>query len=64
MFKFYAEEMLASSCNRSRGGVGDKPIACNPGVAGSILGFTSLSDDKPSPYNLTSAVDETLNTNM
>ena len=45
MFKFYAEEMLASSCNRSLRGVGDKPFACNPGVAGSILGFTRLSDD-------------------
>ena len=45
MFKFYAKEMLASSCNRSRRGVCDKPLAGNPGVTGSILGFTSLSDD-------------------
>ena len=53
MFKFYAEEMLASSCNRSRRGVGDKPLACNPGVAGSILGFTSLSDDTLSRLRIT-----------
>ena len=32
MFKFYAKEMLASSCNRSRRGVCDKPLAGNPGV--------------------------------
>ena len=49
MFKFYAKEMLASSCNRSRRGVGYKPLAGNPGVTGSILGFTSLSDDTLSP---------------
>ena len=27
MFKLYAEEMLASSCNRSHRGVVDKPFA-------------------------------------
>ena len=45
MFKFYAKEMLTSSCNSSRRCAGDKPLAYSPGVTGLTLGFTSLSDD-------------------
>ena len=37
--------------NRSRRGVGDKPMSCKPGVAGSIPGFSQSVgwDFKPLP---------------
>ena len=43
----------------SRSGVVDKPLACQPGVAGSIPGFSCLSDETL----MTLAVGGTLNTN-
>ena len=44
----------------SHSGVVDKPLACQPGVAGSIPGFSCLLDETL----MTSAVGETLNTNI
>ena len=36
----FGETPTTHVIRRSRGGVGDKPMSCKPGVAGSIPGFS------------------------